>query len=336
MNILYIGPYRQIDYIGQCSLLHIRSILKSMSVSDRLITRPLYLDTSLSNQDDIYDTEKNIFHNIDILVQYLPVNFVAIQKNIKNIVIPIIDPKIYNISQDNEYKILNYCDKIAVEEDKIKNLFKHCGIKTSIETYNLSISHDVYEELNLNYIEGSYRVGFLGQYQTNKQILHKIIHSFLIASRQNHNLRLYLFLRGSDNDKEEIERILSTLKEQLNIPSYIQKIYTIFGMWGEKESIAALNSIDCFLSINDDYRYYMYEKYFVESKSTNTNFLINRNNVQTIEIPLTSLNYSCEYKNTVCSISTQDLIYKLTNPQTHNKNKTKKIDSKSLGDIVCK
>ena len=54
MNILYIGPYRQIDYVGQLSRIHIESIKRCLKSSDNLITRPVYLDSSLAIKDQIF------------------------------------------------------------------------------------------------------------------------------------------------------------------------------------------------------------------------------------------------------------------------------------------
>lgn len=336
MNILYIGPYRQIDYVGQHSALHIESILGSLNSSDKLLTRPLYLDTSLvSNKSDNYSTETTVLDTIDVIVQYLPVNFVAIKKNIKNIIIPILNPGLCNITHDYTYKILNYCDKILVEDDKIKNLLKISGIKTSIDIYEESIRTNNLQKFDLDSVEDNYKLGFIGQYQNNKHIINKIIHAFLLASRQNNNLKLYFFLRGSDKDKQELDSIVSNIKKQLHIPEYIDKIYSIFAMWDQKEAITALNSIDCFISLNDDYRYLIYEKFFTKSESSNNRTIINRQNIQAIETPLISINSLYEYRNTVYSINTQDLVSKIINIAS-SKQKHKTTNYPSLGNIICK
>jgi hypothetical protein len=335
MNILYIGPYRQIDYIGQVSLCHINSIKRSIKVTDKLITRPIYLDTSLAVVEPKYDTEVCGVSPLDVIIQYLPINFIAIQKNTKSIAIPIIDPKLNTISGDYEYKKLNWFNKVLVEDDKNKSLLKNAGLESSIDIYEEKIEDENGQRFNLETLTTAYKFGFIGQYQSNKQIIQKIIHAFCIASRYQQDNVLYLFLRGSDKDKEELDKILSEVKKQLKIPDYIHRIHIIFGMWDTKESVTALNSIDCFISLNDDYRYLLYEKFFISSNTHSNRFIINRQNTNTIETPIASLSNEYEYKNTLSVISTQDLINKILSAKS-SQQKHKKTEYKSLGSILCK
>lgn len=337
MNILYIGPYRQIDYIGQVSNTHIESIKKTIAVSDKLITRPIYIDSSLSDGGkNEYESENMKVGHIDLLIQYAPVNYITISKNIKNITVPILDPKLYNISQDHTYNMLNYCDKILVDDEKNKTLLKMCGIKTNIDIYEEKIYDTDLQKFNLDQINNHYKFGFIGQYRDNKQIIQKIIQAFLIVSRIKHNIKLFLFLRGSDQDKKELLDHIQLIQAQLNIPKYIQSIQNIFGLWGLSESIIALNSIDCFISLNDDYRYLLYEKLFMSSESINQKFLISRQNTQTIEVPIVSLSNIYEYKNTLYSISTNDLCQKIANAESSSYQKNKKNHYPSFGNIICK
>lgn len=336
MNILYIGPYRQIDYIGQVSNAHIGSILRHIKPSDKLITRPVYIDTSLVKNDEKTINESITCEKIDIIIQYLPIDFIAIKTDVKNIAVPIIDPKLNNIAHDNEYKKLNLCNKILVDEEKHKHMLKLCGIKSAIDLYEEKLETDNPQKFNLDLIEKNYKFGFIGHYQNNKLIIQKIIQAFLLASRHQNNITLHLFLRGSDQHKQEIDNYIIKTKEQLMIPSYHNKIYPLFGIWNQQESLIALNSIDCFVSLNDDYRYLLYEKYFTTNKeSEQYKFLINRQNVQTIETPVLPITNIYEYKNTLTSVITQDLCSKLLSAQS-SQQKNKKTDYSSLGNIICK
>lgn len=336
MNILYIGPYRQIDYIGQVSNAHISSILNHIKPSDNLITRPVYIDTSLSQNDPKTKNESIICETTDIIIQYLPIDFIAIKTDVKNIAVPIIDPKLNNIAHDNEYKKLNWCDKILVDEDKHKQMLKSCGIKRAIDLYEEKLETDNPQKFNLDLIEKNYKFGFIGHYQNNKLIIQKIIQAFLLASRYQDNIALHLFLRGSDQDKQEIDNYIMQIKDQLIIPGYHNKIYTLFGIWSQQESLIALNSIDCFISLNNDYRYLLYEKFFMTNKESDQHkFLINRQNIQTIETPVLPISNIYEHKNTLTSVITQDLCSKLLSAQS-SQQKNKKTDYSSLGNIICK
>lgn len=338
MNILYIGPYRQIDYVGQMANLHIDSIKKSIKNTDRLLTRPIYFDTSLvSSSSDNYSSESTDIDNIDTVIQYVPIDFIAIDRDVKNIVIPMIDPKIQNISQDSTYDVLNNVDKIILDDEKNKNLIKNYGIKTPIEMYEEKIIDNKKQKFNLDAINTSYKFGFIGQYFTNKQIIKKIIHSFLLCYRQRVDSKLHLFLRGSDKDKADLDESISNIKKDLKIPDYISCVNSVFGIWGKDDALAALNSINCYLSINDDYRYLIYERFFTSSLTEEKDrFIINRQNVDCVETPVASLNNLYEYNNSISSINTQDLYRKMVGANAAPATKHKKTENLSLGSILCK
>lgn len=335
MNILYIGPYRQIDYIGQVSNVHIESIKKYLKKDDHLVTRPLYIDSKLSAEYISYDTENVRTDSLDLIVEYVPVDFVASLPSIRTFVIPMIDPKLCSISQSYNYNILNTVDKVLVDNDKQKHILKKCSIKTSIEIYNDCLVDEKSQQFNLDVSETNYKFGFIGSFALNQQILNKIIRSFLSCYRASNKTHLYLFLRGSDKDKIELDAMIEKSKKDLRIPEYVSCITSIFGIWDKQESITALNSIDCYISLNDDYRYTLYEKFFMESDKPNR-FLISRNNVESIEVPLSELNSLYDYADTLHAIHTQDLYHKMLNAASSQSQKYKKTETPSLGSIVCK
>ena len=74
MNILFIGPYRQIDEWGQKS----RSILKSIQASGHAVTsRPIYLYSSKQYNNYIEKSETIIKDHYDILIQFVLQPFIA-------------------------------------------------------------------------------------------------------------------------------------------------------------------------------------------------------------------------------------------------------------------
>jgi hypothetical protein len=336
MNFLYIGPYRQKDYIGQLSLLHLQSIKQHISSSDKLITRPIYLDKAFALESDLsIDTESGCLDKFDIIIQHLPIEFTAINCNTTNIVIPILDPKLCNISFDFQYRILNFCDRILIDDEKHKHLLKSCGISKPIELYEENINEQHSKKFNLDPIHNSYKFGFIGKYQHNKQIITKIIYSFLINYRINNDIRLYLFLIGNEQDKKELEDQILKLKKELIFPEYINPIHGIFGVWEQKEALIALDSVDCFLSLNDDCKYLLYEKFFISNTMDGKKFLINRQNTNLLETPIININNISEYKNILFSVHTKDLINKIQAAPS-SQQKHKKNNYHSLGSILCK
>lgn len=337
MNILYIGPYRQIDYVGQMSNLHIESIQKSKGQKNNLITRPLYLDYKLSdNYSQTYSTETVGENAIDMIVQYVPIDFIAILPTVKTVIIPMIDPKLQNISQDYSYDILNSTNQILVDDDKQRSLLRRYNLTVPIDIYAEYLVQNSPQSFNLHTEGESYSFGFIGDFNSNRQIIKKIIQAFLLCNRSNPDTSLYFFIRGSDNDKEEIDKTISDIQQDLKIPKYISPITTIFGLWNKDECLTALNSINCYMSLNDDYRYSLYEKFFMESNPSKNKYLISRSNTDSVEVPISIINNSCEYLNTFNAIHTQDLYLKMIAAISSPPQKYKKNESSSLGNILCK
>lgn len=334
MNILYIGPYKQTDYIGVMSLLHIHSIKQYLSQSDKLITRPIYLDTNFISNLSI-DAEHGTANHFDMIIQYLPVDFLAITTNTKNIAIPIFDPKLCRLIDDSKYSVLNLCDKILIDEERYKNILRSYNIQKSIEIYEEHIPENHTQKFDLDPIQDSYKFGFIGKYQSNKQIIQKIILAFLLNYRTNNNTKLYFFLTGNEQDRRDAEDQVAKIKKDLSIPEYIRPIHCLFELWEHKNITIALDSLNCFISLNDDYRYVLYEKFFMSNAIDTKKFLINRQNISIIETPVINISHISEYNNTLSSIYTKDLIDKMKSaPQAQQKNK--KNNFNCLGHILCK
>lgn len=340
---IYIGPYRQYDYHGILSDILLKSILKNLNNKYTVNSRPLYLDSSLISQysNDTYYNTEIIPDNVveySTIIQHCPVEYIAIQKKWKNICIPIFDPKLFKASNYSTVQRLNLVDHILVGSEYYKQFLLRSGISTPISVYEENFHEYINQEIlqkryNFGSIENNrYNFGFIGSYIKNLQVIKKIIMAFVNAHRADDNYRLVFFLRGSQNDKNDIEKFYNETRKNLNLSNF-DSIFFIFGPLDTDNSILCLNSIDCLLSINDDYTNELYETYILKQNKR----ILSRGNLNIINVPPSSSDMY-DIEDEIGSISTDSLIKKMINidKQQNYKNKKNNKINNTAGQIICR
>lgn len=340
MNTLYIGPYRQYDYLGISSNIYLNTIKHSMLKNqNKIYSRPIYIDSSVvSENTGIYDHEiiPKTVGSFGAIIQHCPIDYFAVYKQWKNICIPIIDPKIYKASSFSMVQKLNHADHIMVNNEQQKMFLLRSNIKTSISICDENLS----EHINTKQSQQSYdfgplyihcyNFGFIGCYIPNIQIIHKIILAFSIAFRGSEKYRLILFLRGTQKDRKDLGEWYNKTLEDLNLTTS-QNISFIFNHLDLEQSVAALNSIDCLLSLNDDHLTSLYDNYILQKNKD----LISKHNTETIPIPIAKLDETYDIEDTMYSVSTNNLVKKLLTID-NKPMKNKKLITSSIGDTICR
>lgn len=267
MNILYIGPYRQYDYIGQQSLSHLSSIEKDISKIKKqvnLTCRPVYVDPSLREEapNSIRAYENNIQSYYDVIIQYLPISYLCPIKISKNIAIPIVSSHLYNSeNHENLFSILDEFDWVFLDDaNTVKRKNKTNNILYSSFIDENTISSIQNKKYNIGYANDFFKFGFVGLYKYNKNIINTILLSFLTAFRNNDNVNLLFCLIGTEEDQKEIAAQYNKIKESLKINNQADNISILFNKLDLMNSMIAINTFDCLLSLNDDIKYTFYEK----------------------------------------------------------------------------
>lgn len=340
-NILYIGPYRQYNYPGILSDIYLRSIGKALSRRNkRLYSRPLYMDPSVSLESQgIYEFEHipPAVTSIEGIIQHCTPEYFAINKYAKNICIPILDPKLQKASAYNCVQKLNHADSVLVGTEQQKMFLLRSNITSPIVVCDEDLTDSVTDKQSQQAYDfgpifnSCYNFGFIGQYDTNIQIIQKIILSFISAFRGLNRYRLVLFLRGTQQNRKELSNWYEKLLLDLHIDSSTNNnISFVFNTLEFEQTIAALNSIECLLSLNDDWYLSFYESYILKQNKA----IINRYNTETISISPLKLGNDYHPDDILCSVSSYDLAQKMFSieqkPHNHKKNTLSKI-----GDVVC-
>ena len=343
MNLLYIGPYRQYDYMGQTSRILLHSIKEKCSYNNhKVYSRPLYIDFGSVDEkmpeyikkDETFPSDSTNWSGI---IQHMPVEFLSSQSFTKNIAIPILNNQLAKTSlNNNNFRKLNLFDHVLVENDNQKNFLLKSGITTKISVYNEEIKTDYIDhnlrnkQFDLGSLNNNFVFAFIGSYSSNQNIIHKLIVSFLVAFRSEPKNTLFFLLKGTSEDKEELMKFYNETKQKLNILDINPVIFS-FGSLQLQESIACINTCSCYLSINDDVAYNMYEKY---AQSINKP-IISKYNLEVTHTPGLGVGYFYDIEDVIGSINTMSLTYKLKSIQSDNKILKNKSNNKSVGEIIC-
>lgn len=254
MKILYIGPYRNELSVGQAS----RNIISSLSKSDDLCIRPIYIQNynNFLIDNNILELEsKNIEGHYDIIIQHsTPYLLAHIDKktNIttKNIAIPIINKTI------NKYQYslaLSDFDNILVDNPITQSILQSSyDIKSLIFSYDLANLRKNELKMDLDIHNQNKKFYFIGSFYQNKSIIKKIITSFYLSFSHLTDISLLLFFtEPSDSIKNEFNIILEDIKKELNLVNsdYLHKV--IVKTLTDEETMQIHDSCDIYISFND-------------------------------------------------------------------------------------
>ena len=260
MNILYLGPYRQYDYNGIISRKYINTIVQSKHI--QLTTRPIYIDVSCTYKDipkNIVELENNILNTYDMIVQHLPLNYLAINKKMRNVAIPILN--INTINTFNQYK-LNEFDMILVNNPYAKTSLDPL-LNTASKMFDFNIDTNMLREyigkkLDLGIFNHFQKFYFIGDHNTNIDIIEDIIKAFYTNYYSFNDTCLILFLRNINSD---IEKYIKKIHDKFKIKDNIHSVLIVPIGTNEHDIIAAHGSCNIFLDINDDNRESLHNKY---------------------------------------------------------------------------
>lgn len=341
-NIIYIGPYRQYDYVGIVSELHIRSIIKSIDLKKhKLFLRPLYLSKDTVQQSHPidwlpYETLPETLDQETYIIQHAPTDYLGAQSMWYSIAVPVLDPQLHKASKYNNTYKLNRFRHIVVSSDYEKNLLLKSEVNTPcvINQYDPTPYLDsaiIDKKYDFGLLEHQmYYYGFIGPYKDNISIIQQLIVAFSIATRALPHSKLVFFLRGTQQDKNDIEKFYNESCSVIKVED--RNIQFIFGYLDMGACFTALNSIDCLISLNAGMQQYLFENYATYHGKA----IISRTNTNMEVSPSCSALYDIE--DMINNISLKGLVDKIRDagaPSPVTKNKNNKNNSKTIGEILC-
>jgi hypothetical protein len=255
MNILYIGPYKDIEYKNVC-----QNHIFSLSNKYNLDILPIYLSNNQTQVDEsILDIEKKTKTRTvkySSVVQYAPADYLfAFDKYItnKSICIPIIQ---YPISSKNK-NINNFdqilCDSKYDSELIKKNLQNNKSKKIKLFSYQLFQKTGV-QKINLNYLNSAYKF-YMFTNNTNIAYTNNVVLGFAAALASIRNCCL-LIVSSNKQISEKISRYIDIISQKI---IYIKNHIKIIQQPSfDKDNLFEINihnSCDCLIDIRNSSNY---------------------------------------------------------------------------------
>lgn len=330
-NILYLGPYKQVNYLGQCSLRNLYEIIQSGSVN--VVSKHISVDNSdLLDTSHIIPKHHESIDNvlgIDMIIQNLPPSFMSSNLYAKNVAIPFVDPY---VDYSNSNLFTNF-DMVLIDDqysrDKIKNK------NTKVEVYDqrppIVLNNCNTEKYNFGSYSNLYKFGFIVNYQKEITFLHKLIQSFLTTFRANNKVSLYLLVTATDKEKAELESLYEDIKKSLGMIGY-DKIIFMYNNCDHMDSIRLLNSLDCYISLNSYTKYSMYEKYCTQ---INCAYITHRD-INCLNMPIMPTKTLTDLKSKYCSPTSESISQALTQSINNQIYRNNKHTNQTLSNIICK
>jgi hypothetical protein len=245
MNILYIGPYKNISMDGIASRYLIDSLKSIPNIN--LTIQNIIIDSKINNSFSY--TEETIsgdLESFDIVIQHAPIDMIVSDSRIKkSIIFPIIgvvNAKVINILNIKKF------DKLLVNSkyhlDKLKKVF---GSKVTYLRYNKT-GIPVNKRYSIKFLNKTQKFYTISSYRKEQSAIRKIILSFMIAFRTDPKVSLVLFLEDKPSELEQLNKDITEYNKQLNLINDIKKI-TIASFDNTEESLLVThNGGDIYLS----------------------------------------------------------------------------------------
>lgn len=233
MNILYIGPYKDISMDGISSRYFVNNLrsIPNSSLTLQSITLSNKIDTSVSYDEE---TIQSGLESYDVVIQQAPVDLIVNDTRIKkSIIIPIIgelNEKIINTLKIKTFHKLLVSSKYHL--DKLKKIF---GSKVVYLRYHDNVTK-VNKKYNIRFLNKTQKFYYIGSYTKQQNSVRKIILSFIMAFRTDPSVSLVLFLEENPLDLEQLNKDIADYKKQLNLINDFKKI-TIAAFDNTEESL---------------------------------------------------------------------------------------------------
>jgi hypothetical protein len=250
MNILYLGPYKQLDDSGEISRLYLQTLIINHKITAGCVYTSFDVETIKETFSDL-ETPQSKY---DALIQHLPINQLVItQRFKKNIAIPIMGNELCNSRTCN---ILNRFDKILVDTPYSKNYLDKI-LKKSPTLIRPSINIDQINSIknqtfNLGIHDHMQKFYTISHYENNKDLIHSLITEFIHILKHRDNISLVLFLSGiNPSSSQKLELYIKRMYEMASIKTSNINIVIVNIKTDPGSLITAHNSGHVFLNISD-------------------------------------------------------------------------------------
>ena len=249
-NVLFIGPYRQLDGWGLASIDYIRAISTNKDIN--LTTRPIYLSLSNTNQQfddqEIIGYENSHYKTYDVVIQKVLPEYLYYDNRFKKN-IGLFTLEISNLKNTNAIENINRMDEIWVPSQIEAKSLLDSGVFKKIRAISQPIDINDLDVSDLQKIQFGQSVDntfkFYSIFElTERKNFTDLITAFNLAFTHTDNVSLIIKTRGDINQiKNECNRI----KKSLNINKKYKEEIIITNTLSRKQILQLHHSCDCYV-----------------------------------------------------------------------------------------
>jgi hypothetical protein len=327
MNILYIGPYKNIGTLSYASIDIIDTLNRDPRVS-KLSIKPIYLNDKIrTNHDMVISNLENskYLDHYDFIIQHGPVGLLShyISSNIKNVAIPLID-KIYN--KKTYIDILSNFNYVLVDSDEYYDFLSGPSYNLSnVKQYSYQKMYSASQTINFHLFQQNKKIYSIGNYDLS--LVEKIITSFYISFYDRDDISLLIFINGQNTNQEQVNKMLDSLKEKLNLKNTINNINIFIKELDDKELSSIHASCDIFIDLLASNIESNLNRFIAQS---NNNHIITLSDIETYQ----DIKYNNFVINeTIPNFSDLSLSSAMLNSINHHCHKP--INNTTITDILC-
>ena len=261
MNILYIGPYRQLDMSGTHSFAILQKLLKIPDIN--VSSRPIYIQNNTTDsinknisKREVFNAEHQKLDHYDTIIQNVPIKWFCSDLRFKNnIFIPILDSENFF---DEDIQKLEYCNKILVDSDYSQLRFNAIGLKDKVHRYVLSTEPDIITDLfgptvdkkmDLKIYNSFIKIYTIVNYTKDTDIIHDTIISFLSTEKRSNCCFVLFLLNFNQDESTRLSEFLSLVYQSLNRTMIFRKVLLVPIDASSENLLAAHKTGDIFLNI---------------------------------------------------------------------------------------
>jgi hypothetical protein len=250
MKTFYIGPYKNNTYLSLSSNHIINDLGKNPNI--KLSIKPIYLSKNDIGTQISYFQEniQGSPFNSDVVIQHCPYDWIissdSFKKSIIIPIIPFISKNIISCLKNKQY------DELWTDNSYYKQKLADSGINNvKLFTYSNNINTtNINSKYNIDIHTNSLKFYFIGRYDTDQEIISKIITAFLYAFREEENRSLLLFLDDADASKDSIGKMLQKKLSDLKIVNRSNRIKLLQYKNDNNHIDIIHNTGDIFLNLN--------------------------------------------------------------------------------------
>lgn len=244
MNILFKGPYKQLDGWGEASKRYLKALCKTdHNICSEFIQLGRNVDNNFSDEEILLVENKDI-GKIDTVIHYSLPNFINPIEYCKNICFFHYETDIPSLAT---HEILKKMDMVLVSTRHEMDGLLH--INQNSKEIRVPVKYGEYSEIKKVNDRDPYIFYFIGEINTRKN-LHGLLRAYIAAFTAEDNVKLVI--KGNYDEKDFHPFMIHTAQScrKIGTPNSLPRVEYIGERLSRKQLLNLHANCDCFISLS--------------------------------------------------------------------------------------